>query len=182
MYTPGTFASIDWNCRAVNFEPVKVQMLEVAKKRILDTFHRYAPLYDLSVKMENPNRSDSPNLLYWSGTIEWLSQKNISKSAAFDYILWGTAQNAEEIYAYVSREYPNANLKFVYNYYSDVVFHGRQSLRPCQAVCEEHKDILTIVTSHSAREMAKEIFESIQKPKDSYYICKMEFLKESDLH
>lgn len=180
LYTPETFHQIDWDCPAVDFEPIKEQMLKVAEQRIRATYERYKDIYALSFLHENPLRDDSPNLLYCTDALAELD--GLWKvSPEQSYILWGTSKNADVIFDYISKNYPQARLMKVYDYMSKKEFNGIQTIMPSEEECLADRDVFTIVVSNSAKQMARDLFDAVGKRKDKYVICELSFLRSEHL-
>lgn len=179
IYTPENFCEIDWKGSVANFEPVKTQMLSIACKRIKETYDKYNEIYMLSFLQENVKRDDNSNLLYYKGFLEY-SSAHWNQNDSFEYILWGIGLNAENIYQYIRKNYPLIKLKYVYDYYkTQMEFHGILSIRPTPDICMEHKELFTIVTSNSAKYMAREYFGKVRK--ENYYLCTLDFICPDNL-
>lgn len=181
IYTPDRFNEIDWKLDSVDFEPVKEQMITVAKRRIRETYEKYADLYSLSYLHENSMRCDEPNLLYYTSALMEVKRR-WEEIPERSYILWGTAENARRIYQYITEKYPEAELIKVYDYYSPrKEFHGITTVVPTIDECLADKDIFTIVTSNSAKGMAEDLFNQIGKEMRKYIQCSLDFLSNEDL-
>lgn len=182
IYTPDTFSTIDWDCKPIDFEPVKQQMLGVARKRIRDTYDKYNEIYSLSAVQENPNRSDASNLLYYSDALNEID-RIWSASPKSEYILWGNSDNAKKIYQHMKTHYPKAQLRAIYDMfrvcYAD--FAGIETICPSKEIFLRDKDIFTIVTSNTAKKAALEIFNSVEKDPSKYVLCDLNFLTQAKL-
>lgn len=181
LYTRDHFMEIDWNVKSVDFEPIKARMLDVAQKRVWEAYKKYNELYSLSYLQENKMRCDASNLLYYSSALEELDRK-WQDSPEPSYILWGAGENAKYIYPYISQKYPEARLVGVYDYYAPGrEFQGIVATVPTEEICLKDKKIFTIVTSNSAKHMASDLFERIEKSRDKYILCTLDILSAGDL-
>lgn len=177
VYTPDIFCDIDWECDAVDFEPVKHQMLKIAKKRIIDTCEKYNELYSMSMIQENPFRSDEPNLLYYTDALNKID-RIWSVEPQSEYILWGDSDNAKKIYAYIKKKYPMVKLRAIYDMYkiNYVTYAQMATICPSKEIFLRDKEIFTIVTSNTAKKVAIDFFNSISKNPQKYIICDLNFL------
>lgn len=177
VYTPDIFGDIDWECDSVDFEPVKKQMLKVAQKRVLDTYEKYNDIYSMSMMQENPFRSDEPNLLYYTDTLNEID-RIWSVYPESEYILWGDSDNAKKIYAYIKKRYPMAKLRAIYDMYkiNYVDYAQMEAICPSKEIILRDKEIFTIVTSNTAKNAAMDFFNSISKDPRKYVLCDLNFL------
>lgn len=177
VYTPDMFGDINWECDAVDFEPVKQQMLKVAKKRIADTYEKYDDIYSMSMMQENPFRSDEPNLLYYTDALSQIDELWRDEPQS-EYILWGDSDNAKKIHEYIQKKYPKVKLRAIYDMYkiNYVEYAQMQTICPSKEILLRDKDIFTIVTSNTAKKAAVDFFNSISKSSQKYILCDLNFL------
>lgn len=171
FYEDGSFAEIDWEPKPVDVEPLKCVMVEMAIKRLSDTYSIYEMANHLNTMLENPFRSKNKSLRYANAAVQYiLSNWNIDDQ--FEYGIWGINDNAEYIYQYIRENYKKAKLVKVYDGLRSVTFHDIVSERPTEENIS--KSCFLFVASNTANKMAKELFDKIGK--ENYFLCKLEFI------
>lgn len=173
LYTPDKFGEIDWNPKALDFREMKTRMKEVAINRIQSTFEA-KKYYELSEYFENNNRSDDDALLYYHEACRYLDEK-WDAQRSIQYAFWGMTENAMRIDEHISQKYPKAELVGVYDTFKEGEYRGIEIKKPTKE--NMAGETFIIVTSNSAADIAKELFDTIEKPEESYFICRLNFLK-----
>ena len=83
------------------------------------------------------------------------------------YSIWSVHCAVEVLFAYLSFDFANAEFVELYDSYKDFSFHGLQSKRPHNIKAD---DTFIFVTGYTATDAARELFDKINKPKDSYFL------------
>lgn len=173
LYTPDKFGEIDWNPTALDFGEMKLKMQAVAIERIQSTFEA-RKYYELSEFFENSSKSNADSLLYYHEACRYIDRKWKEKSE-IKYAFWGMTENAMYIEKYIHDNFSNAKLVRVYDTFKEGKYKGIQIQKPQKEdLCEE---TFVFVTSNSAADIAQELFETIGKNEEDYFICRLNFLR-----
>lgn len=178
FYTRETFQNINWTPNKVDFEQIKKRMIEIAKKRIQETYAKYSEIMSQSEYMEIDYENDIGQIDYYDEALEFINQK-WKKNDIFCFSFWGINVNAYAIYEYIQEHYPYAKLVEVYDTYRQIEFEGIQSIKPENIVPDNHYFIF--VTSFVAGYVAKELFQRIGISENQYFICNRRYVEEKDL-
>ena len=173
LYTPDNFNEINWNPSVLDLKNLKSQMQEIAIERIQNTFYS-KKYYQISEFFENKERSDADALLYYHEACQYIND-NWDKKEIIKYAFWGMTENAIQIDKYIRDQFPRAQLKEVYDSFKEGEYKGIKIKKPNKE--ELMKKRFIIVTSNSAADIAKELFVSINKPVNDYFICRLNFLR-----
>lgn len=173
LYTPDEFSEIDWNPAAVNFQEMKLKMQAIAIERIQKTFNSKS-YYEISEYFENNNRSDAASLLYYHEACQFIDEK-WDKHEEIEYALWGMIENAVCIDRYIRRTFPKARLTGVYDTFKEGTYENFEIEKPSKEKMMGKRFIF--VASNSAADIAQELFDSIGKSADDYFICRLNFLR-----
>lgn len=172
LYTPERFGEIDWNPTALNFREMKLKMQAVAIERIQKAFEANR-FYELSEYFENSDKSDADSLLYYHEACKYIGE-NWDSEHSKEYAFWGMTENAEKIEEYISKNFPAAKLTAVYDTFKEGTYKGITIQKPVKENFQGNTFV--IVTSNSAADIAKELFDTIGKDSNTYYICRLNFL------
>lgn len=165
IYTPENAQHIDWSPKPVHMEEHKQRVLDVSIERMRKRFQEYAPIFDLSLFYENRPKNTYINDACYS--LERFVEKYwTDKQAPHSYAIWGLTQTSECLVEYIRAQYPNAQLRHVYDRFRKVVFKGIPSERP--ELIRERPEETVFVTAVGAREEAEMLFDEIQKKEGSY--------------
>lgn len=159
------FNNIDWNPKPVEYEDMKHMILDVAGKRITETYNKYQPIYDLSWFYEQNNLRKDYFVEHVDNVIEFI-KREFSVDNNYEYAIWGVTQKADLICDFIEKERPNMNLKYVYDRSRKTEFHGLVSGNDVDKIKE--KNVFVFVTAATANVDAMRIFGEINKT--DYYI------------
>lgn len=146
IYTYDEIDKIDWNPKPIDFEEQKQWIVQLAINRI-----RGGGDHSLCYKIHNwyMDRAkreiisgNGLELLYNYAQLNWDIKENIN------YLLWGVTAISEDVYNWISNNYPQARLVAVIDEYRDIDFHGIHSIRSSNLI--NFKDCYYIGTGASA--------------------------------
>lgn len=185
IYEPKDYPNINWNPQAVCIpDAEKELMLQIARKRIQDTYEKYVDIYKLSEMRERPDIEYFDDIFYGNYAIEYV-KKNWSKDIKVEYAFWGATDTSRKLNDFIADDYPGAHLKKVFDWsvrveveYKDGVFIP-ESLDNISS--EENKNLFIFVTGNSASEAAKDLFTKLQRKSDTYFLCQRQVLTEEDI-
>lgn len=167
VYTEDTKNSIDWT-GAYKEKPEKIKklMTDIAKNRIEGLSIDRQKTEQLTRMLSDRNKSNYEVAHFSDGALSYVQEK-WANDKQVRYAIWGANDAAERLYAYLSLHYPNAKFVALYDSYKDFSFHGLQSKRPHNIKAD---DTFIFVTGYTATDAARELFDKINKPKDSYFL------------
>ena len=122
VYTREEFAKIDWNPQPIEYEEMKDVILHSASKRLKDTKEKYEEIIKISEFYESREKKDYKNS-YIMRIEEFVSREWKGK-AHIKYGIWGITQSSDEVYNWISKNYPNAVLSVVIDEFRDIEFKG----------------------------------------------------------
>ncbi|MBE5916753.1 MAG: polysaccharide pyruvyl transferase family protein [Pseudobutyrivibrio ruminis] len=160
VYEKEEFSEIDWNPKSIDFEPEKRKILDLAKKRITETWDKYYDMYALSEFYEKSNIRKDAYIEHFDNVKEFIDKK-FNQNECFRYAVWGITQKADMICSYIESNYKNARLSYVYDKNKKIEFHGVMSGNDDDVITAD--DIFVFVTAATANPIAKEKFEKIGK-------------------
>lgn len=118
IFTPDSFADINWNPTVPNIEKHKNQVLSLSATRLLQTANDYSQMYDLSYSLENVERPEE-YVESVSNAVKYINYHwNVNEPVR--YVLWGATQTASVLYNYIQDHYPNAIIKGLIDEYRSV--------------------------------------------------------------
>lgn len=127
VYTRNEFAKIDWNPCAIEYEEMKEVILNNASRRLKDTKEKYEEIIKISEFYENRVKRDYKNSYIMRidefVSKEWKGKKEIK------YGIWGITQSSDEVYNWISQNYPNAVLSVVIDEFRDIEFKGIKAVK-----------------------------------------------------
>lgn len=157
VYTAEQFHQIDWEPKSVEYENIKLEILNCASRRLKDTYDKYADIYKISEFYE----TDSSSAMYldnFSDTEAYL-EKTLKKMDTFEYILWGVTQTAELAHSYIKSHYKNAKLVGVIDQFKDLEIYGMHSSK--KEIIEKYPNSICLVCAGAAMPEAKKYFNDI---------------------
>lgn len=169
VYTQEQFANIDWQANVVDYEDMKLQILENAKQRVLQVYQENKRIRDISYFFENRKKKEYiiPNVT----PVIRLIDKIFKCDEAFVYGFWGITSVSDMIYEYVKDKYPKAKLEKVYDIGYVENHMTYKGLMPELPTSIENDNIFVFVTAYSATEDARRHFANIGKKEDMYCLC-----------
>lgn len=180
FYTRESFDKIDWNPSPVAFEKIQNRMIEIAKKRILWTKNKYELLCDQSYELENCSDQSWELIDYYDEALDYI-REHWNTTDKIEYAFWGVNNNAEAIYQFISKRYPNAVLTKVFDVYRTIEFHGITSIKPAE-VKEGETFPFVFVTTFVAGYCAEEFFGDRGVQPSDYFVCRRHYISEADLN
>lgn len=172
LYNREHYGQIDWNPNPIEYEDTKELLIHNAIERILGVYETYARARAVEAVYENREKREYINFqqtIYnnFEKAIYFL-QDNYSREDKFLYSIWGINNAAENFYAFMNREYPNAQLKSVIDKYKTTEFHGIPTMKPDDYIREDNEIIFVLPVKASNE--ASSVFA--KKGIDSkYYVC-----------
>lgn len=165
IYSKNEYDVINWNPEPVNYEEFKKKILDLASKRVMDTYNKYKEMYEISEFYEG----NTENTNYFEAITDAINylKKNYNSDDYFEYSLWGVAQTAEMVYRHIKNTYPNAVLKAVIDRRNGIDFCGVMSTGKEWLI--ENKNNLCLVCVPAAMPEAREYFKKIEHKK--YLLC-----------
>lgn len=122
IYTLESMEKINWNPKPVELEEHKTRLLKNAASRVKEIYNKYEKITEISSFF-----LEGESYKYEIDSV-WAFQKYIKnrwkKNDVFLYSFWGVTQIADEIFAWISENYPNAVLNRVFDKACRTVFHG----------------------------------------------------------
>lgn len=179
MYLPENVNEIDWNPRAADIDGVKDLIKSTAIQRIQEAYDKnyYLKLEDIYTKwkvdIDVYTGSQSLNKDKIKRKIDAVWNEN----EEIEYALWGISESAEDVYEYISEKYKQARLVAVYDTYREVFFHGMKSIKPQEGIDPDSHTFI-IVISTNASVAAKEFFDRINRPANSYILLADVFMTD----
>lgn len=108
VYSANNYNQINWDPTPVNLESHKKEVLELASRRLWDAYARFAPMCDLSRRLEDRDRGD-----YYVESLDNTKEfllSNWDTQDSVEYVLWGATQVASCIHRFISEQFPKARL------------------------------------------------------------------------
>lgn len=173
-YTEETYADILWNPQPISVEKYKKIAKEVAIKRINGTFMQGDARALQEFYMRNYSKEYEPEEMSLTHFIKEI-KKRYNKDDSFDYAIWGVSRVAENIYEYLSTNYPNAKLVEVIDSFSEKMFHGIASKKP-SILQKEDSFVTIVVTINCVNDAAKPLFDYLGKDESQYIYAADTFL------
>ena len=155
IYEKDEFDRIDWNPIPVFYEDEKSKIMNLAIKRIQDSYNKYAPMFDLSWFYENNNIRNDYYIEHFDNVKEFIDN-HFSKDEYFKYAIWGITQKADMICEYLKNNYCNSELVYVYDKNKIVTFYGIDSGNDINKLL--NPEIFVFVTAATANLYAIDIF------------------------
>lgn len=185
IYEPKDYPNIDWNPKPVCIpNDEKELMLKIARKRIRDTYDKYADICKLSEVRERPDINYFDDIFYGNYAIEYV-KKNWDNDIEIDYAFWGATDTSRKLNDFIADYYPGAHLKKVFDWSvrSDVEYkEGTFVPEPLENISiEENKNLFIFVTGNSASEAAIDLFAKLGRKPDTYFLCRRQVLTEEDV-
>ena len=168
VYTLERYSQIDWNPEPVDFEEMKSLILFSVIRRLKDKFERFNDVFSISSYYEDVERPKY-GIEGVSRAISKISGK-WNRDDAFSYSIWGLTTFAQNIYDYLSEEFPNARLTHVYDKHRRTSFHGLITEDP-DTIGADDNDFLFIALTAS-RSDGLEYLNRIGRSGDTYlFLC-----------
>lgn len=165
IYTKDEYEMINWEPEPVYYENQKKTMLELASKRVMDTYNQYKDIFEVSSFYEGRvNRSYFKE--FYDNTVMMI-QDTFDKNEEFEYILWGVTQTADLVFHYLSENYPGAKLVAVVDKNKEIEFCGVKACK--KEIIEKYQKAFCFVCTGNAILEAYQYFEKIQHMR--FYQC-----------
>lgn len=157
VYCYDEMDNIDWYPRVVDITYIKEKILQNAKRIIgfeKESFNYMSEISRYYLDREKPNHYYAEG---FDDAVEYLNRFSNS-SDSFLYAIWGLTDLSEMIFKYISDEFPNAKLKYVFDSYRRVEFHGCLSIDISEIKNDDLEGVCIFVTAFSATDFAKKWF------------------------
>ena len=179
VYEPKDYPNIDWNPKAVVIpKEEKALMLNIARKRIKDTYDKYHDICSLSEIRENINMSEFDDIFYGNYAIEYIKE-HWDSTKPIRYAYWGATNTAIKLEEYIKQHYKNAILESVFDVAIQNEFLGCKPETPDHII--EHEGVFVFVAGNSASDAARNYFAEINKPQSEYFLCERRVLQKEEL-
>lgn len=171
LYGRDQYSQIDWEPEPIEYEERKEIIIRNAIKRIKGVYEQY----HMADEVEDIYGSRKKDYIGFQQTIynnfdkavRYLNE-NCKKEDKFVYSIWGINNAADNFYAYMNSEYPNAELKNVIDAYKQTEFHGVSTIRPNDFIWT-NEEIVFVLPVKASNEAIRVFTE---KQIDSkYYVC-----------
>ena len=157
VYTREEFAKIDWNPQPIEYEEMKDVILHSASKRLKNTKEKYEEVIKISEFYESRAKRDYKNSYIMRieefVSREWKGNENIK------YGIWGITQSSDEVYNWISQNYPNAVLTVVIDEFRDIEFKGIKAIKSEEI--QKYKDCYFFATGNSSSIAAQKKFKEL---------------------
>lgn len=170
IYTPPEYAAINWNPAVTEYESHKKLVKDLFFKRMNrqnDSF-AIAQIHDFYM---NRKRNEYVNDAFMA-IQEFIDNTWHDYEKVYKYAVWGLTQMSSLLVSYIGRRYPNAELTHVYDLKTGLRFCEKginiQAVHPENIAL--YPDETVFVTTVSAVDSAKKLFEKIDKPAHMYKI------------
>lgn len=178
LYTPATYGDIQWNPQAPEYEDVKADLRELARRRILGRTDTETLQARVGAFFEERPRASyifgKQALHENTEVLDRFASRHWNDGRPVRYALWGLTESADLWRRHIEARYPFARLETVIDNYKDETFHG---LRPQkQDVLTADEDLYVIVIAAGAAAAARELFAKINKPQRFYCLAAETFL------
>lgn len=183
VYEPKDFRNINWNPdKVVIPRKEKDLMIEIAIKRISETYNKYIDICTLSEYRERLDIEKFEDIFYGAFAIEYIKD-NWDKNIEIEYGLWGATDTSLKLNQFIFDNYPNARLAKVYDWsVRNSICYAEGEFVPVsldQLESKEGMELFIFVTGNSASQAAKELFGKMNK--ENYFLCERKILSESDV-
>ncbi|MGL4483440.1 MAG: polysaccharide pyruvyl transferase family protein, partial [Anaerovoracaceae bacterium] len=168
IYLPGEFASIDWDPTPVQYEVYKKLILKICSDRLQGICNNSEIVRLHDFYMNRTRKTYAIDAFY--SIKEFLDTNWKDPDGAYNYSVWGLTQISEYTVSYITKYYPNATLRYVYDKNTDLSFQGIQAVDPA-CICSDADETI-LVTTVSALYEAQQLFDKLGKPSGSYAFIK----------
>lgn len=153
IYTEKEFCGIKWNEKSIECEELKTKLLDNARMKLRSIYNKYNLNCEISQFYEHRIKDN-----YQKEEVI-IAEKHIHKffknEKNFQYAFWGITDTTEDVYDYISENYPEAKLVTVFDKYRKINFKGIKSKFTTEL--ESCGDICIFVTTPSASMEAKKL-------------------------
>lgn len=165
VYTREEYEAIDWEPEPILYEEVKREMIQIAIKRLKDTYDKYKYIYGISEYFES-RESRQYYVDFYDNTKEFIIN-HFDKDEIFEYVLWGVTQTADMIHNYIRNNYKNAKLVAVIDKCKRIEIYG---VKTCtKEYVYENSDKFYFVCTGAAIQESNMIFHKLKC--NNYYQC-----------
>lgn len=157
VYTKEEFGEIDWNPHAIEYEEMKGVILHNASRRLKETKEKYEEITKISDFYETREKRDYKNS--YTMRIEEFVSKEWKGKENIKYGIWGITQSSDEVYNWISQNYPNAVLTVVIDEFRDIEFKGIKAVKSEEI--QKYKDCYFFATGNSSSIAAHKKFKEL---------------------
>jgi len=165
IYTESEFKNIDWNPVSIQYEELKIKILDTCSERLQLTFYKYKNILEISEFYERDEKREL-FIEAFTNTVEFLKYK-YNKLDCFEYVIWGVTQNGDMVYNYIKDNYPNAKISAIIDRANRAEFCGL--IPTTKEWIKGKKHILCFVCAGAAMPEAREYFREIDH--QNVYYC-----------
>lgn len=155
VYMPDSFSCINWNPTIVDYEPIKLEMIDLFTKKIQSSMDRHRSLVLVSEFYEQ-NDSDRGDNGYIKFVERFKGRKN------FKCALWGANIHATAIMDCLPKVFEDYEIVDVIDEFKKGKYNGF-SLRKSLCVKEHDPDVVYFVTAHPAFKQAEKLFKELNR-------------------
>ena len=158
IYTKDEYNNIDWEPQPALYEEIKKEMIQLAARRLKETYDKYKHIYSISEYFES-REEKAYYVDFYDNTIEFIDNK-YDPNDEFEYVLWGVTQTADLIHRYINANYKRAKLVAVIDRDKRLDFYG---VKTCTSdyVCNNVDKLYFVCTGAAIQESMK-VFNELQ--------------------
>jgi hypothetical protein len=171
IYTPSTFAHIDWNPKPVDIESIKAKMCQVFEKKVMSTYDKYYQYYDLSWAVGDSVNSKNDYLEFY---LSYLKKNfltlDIARQKNFKYIIFGAGSTGRNLLKAIRKMFPNSEYLFAVDSSISGEFDGAPINKPETIL--QHPGVFIFVTSYTGRiEIPKWLESHGKQSSKDFIVC-----------
>lgn len=170
IHTEDKIDQVNWDPAPVDLGEHRQRVLDLTITRLQKAYDDNAAMLDLSWFYEDREKSEYINDACDS-LKAYVDQHWLDRTANYRYSLWGLTQIGEWLVDYIQSRYPNARLCHVYDTFRKAEFKGIQSTHP--DAIPNYPDEFIFVTTNGAERAAKELFDNIGRPENTYTFLRL---------
>ncbi len=169
VYTPKDVNNINWNPKAICIsDEEKKLMIQIACRRIKQTYDKYYEICTLSEKRESIEIKKFDYLFYGSEAIQYVND-NWDDEIEIEYSFWGVTHTAYKLHEHIEKKCPKSKLVNVYDMVVKNKFLGVTPKTPDHIAIDNPQFIF--VTADSASGAAKTLFQTLGRKSGEYFLC-----------
>lgn len=158
----------------INWKPSVPTEIEVIRDKLISCVIKRIKKEDASKEAEEisefykeRNRVSYDLPQFSKNVIDYI-ERAWSKESKWNYAIWGENDASERLYNYLTENYPNARYTAFYDSYKTIEYHGQVAQHPTKI--RPNDNVFIFVTGYTATDAAKELFDTIGKSEDSYFL------------
>lgn len=170
IYTECQFAEIDWDPQGVDYEKMKKNIMENAKKRMLQVKPDKRNLEYINNYFAGRKKVHDYIIPAVTPAIDFIC-RNWSREEETNYGFWGITGITDMINKYIEENYPKARLARVYDRGYVKEKQRYHDIEPELPENIKNDDVFIFVSAYSATDEARYYFEKTKRDSRSYFLC-----------